>query len=110
MRLDKLTIKGQEALLAAQQQAETLEHPQIEPEHLLDALLAQEDGIVSPIMKKLGVAPETLRAELRKHFSTRPRVQGGQVSMSPKLEAVLRRAQQEADQFKDEYVSTEHLL
>ncbi len=110
MRLDKLTIKGQEALLAAQKQAEALEHAQIEPEHLLDALLLQEEGIVSPIMKKLGVAPETLRAELSGHFASQPRVQGCQVSVSPKLDAVLRQAQQEADKFKDEYVSTEHLL
>ncbi len=110
MRLEKFTIKGQEALLAAQRQAEALEHPQLEPEHLLDALLAHEDGIVPPIMKKLGASPEALRAELQKHFSSQPRTQGGQVSVSPKLDGVLRRAQKEADQFKDEYVSTEHLL
>jgi hypothetical protein len=110
MKLDKFTIKGQEALLAAQQQAETYEHPQLEPEHLLEALLSQKEGIVAPIMKKLGVAPETLLAELHKHFSLQPRVQGGQVAISPRLDSVMRQAQKEADQFKDEYISTEHLL
>ncbi len=110
MRMDKLTIKGQEAIQAAQQLAEKLEHPQLEPEHLLDALLSQDEGIVSPIMKKLGVAPEALLNELAGHFSSLPKVQGGQVAVSPELNAVLRHAEKEADQFKDEYVSTEHLL
>jgi len=110
MRLDKFTIKGQEALVAARQEAESLEHAQLEPEHLLDVLLAQEEGIVAPILKKLGVSPEALRGELGQQFSSQPRVSGAQVGISPRFDAVLRQAQKEADQFKDEYVSTEHLL
>jgi ATP-dependent Clp protease ATP-binding subunit ClpB len=110
MRLDKLTIKGQEALQAAQSRAEALGSAQLEPEHLLDALVMQEDGLVTPLLKKLGVSTEGLRSELEKHFSSQPNVQGAHLSLSPKLDAVFREAAKEADQFKDEYVSTEHLL
>jgi len=110
MRFDKLTLKSQEALQAAQGQAESWTHSQIEPEHLLDALIAQEEGIVAPLLRKLGVAPEALRTELQKHFSSLSKVHGGQLSISQRIDAVLREAQKEADQFKDEYISTEHLL
>ncbi len=110
MRLDKFTIKGQEALQASQARAEGLGSPQLEPEHLLDALLKQEDGIVAPLLKKLGVAPEFLRKELDYYFSTQPKASGAQLSLSPKLDAVFRQAEKEADQFKDEYISSEHLL
>ncbi len=110
MRFDKLTLKGQEALAAAQSQAEAMEHAQIDPEHLLDTLLAQDDGLVPALLKKLGASPDALRSELKKHLATQPKVQGGQRSLSPRLDAILRQAQKEADQFKDEYVATEHLL
>jgi ATP-dependent Clp protease ATP-binding subunit ClpB len=110
MRLDKLTIKTQEALQVAQRRAETLKSGQLEPEHLLEALLWQEDGIVAPLLKKLGISIDTLRSELDRHFSSQPKVEGTQPSLSPKLEALFRQAEKEADQFKDEYISTEHLL
>jgi ATP-dependent Clp protease ATP-binding subunit ClpB len=110
MRLDKFTIKAQEALQAAQQKAESLASPMIEPEHGLYALIAQEDGLVTPLLKKLGVSIDTLRAEIDQHFSSQPKVHGTQPSISPKLDEVFRQAQKDADQFKDEYVSTEHLL
>jgi ATP-dependent Clp protease ATP-binding subunit ClpB len=110
IRFDNLTIKGQEALQETRKLVESLQHAQLEPEHLLDVLIQQEDGIVSPLLRKLGVAPEGLREELQKHLSTLPKVSGGQVALSPRLDAVFRHAQAEADQFKDEYVSTEHLL
>jgi ATP-dependent Clp protease ATP-binding subunit ClpB len=110
MRFDKLTLKGQEALAAAQGQAERLEHAQVQPEHLLEALLSQEDGLVPPLLKKLGASPEGLRSELMKHLSAQPKVHGGQITLSPRLDLILREAQKEADQFKDEYVATEHLL
>ncbi len=110
MRLDKLTVKGQEALQAAQGLAEALESPQLEPEHLLDALLEQQEGIVTPLLKKLGADTQALRAELQKYLAAQPKAQGAQLSISPKLDAVFRQAQKEADQFKDEYVSTEHIL
>jgi ATP-dependent Clp protease ATP-binding subunit ClpB len=110
MRLDKFTIKGQEALQTAMSRAEALGSPQIEPEHLLDALIAQEDGIVVPLLKKLGVSTDSLRKELEMHFASQPKVQGTQPSISSKLDAVMQQALKEADQFKDEYISTEHLL
>jgi ATP-dependent Clp protease ATP-binding subunit ClpB len=110
MRLDKFTIKGQEALQTAQSRADALGSALLEPEHLLDALVLQEDGLVTPLLKKLGVSPEALRSELEKHFSSQPNVRGAQMSLSPKLDAVFRDAAKEADQFKDDYISTEHLL
>ncbi len=110
MRLDKFTIKAQEALQAAQRSAETLQSPQLEPEHLLEAMAAQEDGIVSPLLSKIGVSSPSIRAELERHLASQPKVEGAQLSLSPKLDAVLRQASNEADQFKDEYVSTEHIL
>jgi len=110
MHLEKLTIKAQEALQAAQRRAEGMESAQLEPEHLLDALLAQEDGLVAPLLRKLGVSIESVRSELDKHISGQPKVHGAQLSLSPKLDAVFRQAEKQADQFKDEYISTEHLL
>jgi ATP-dependent Clp protease ATP-binding subunit ClpB len=110
MRLEKLTLKGQEALQAAQGLAESLESAQLEPEHLMDALLEQAEGIVTPILKKLGADTEGIRSELQKHLASQPKVQGAQLSISPRLDKVFREAQKAADQFKDEYVSTEHVL
>jgi ATP-dependent Clp protease ATP-binding subunit ClpB len=110
MRLDKFTIKAQEALQTAQSRAEALGSAQFEPEHLLDALVQQEDGLVTPLLKKLGVSTEALHAELQQRLSSQPAVHGAQLSFSPNLDAVFRQANTEADQFKDEYISTEHLL
>jgi ATP-dependent Clp protease ATP-binding subunit ClpB len=110
IRFEKLTIRAQEALQTTQKLAESSGHAQLEPEHLLDALIQQEDGIVTPLLRKLGAAPESLAAEVRRHYGSLPKVQGGQISTSPRLDAVLNQAQAEADQFKDEYISTEHLL
>jgi ATP-dependent Clp protease ATP-binding subunit ClpB len=110
MRFDKFTIKAQEAIQAAQSRAESAQHAQLEPEHLLDGLVAQEEGVVPAMLKKLGESPGGLRGELNGHFAAQPGVQGGQLSLSPRLDSVFRQAQKEADLFKDEYVSTEHLL
>jgi ATP-dependent Clp protease ATP-binding subunit ClpB len=110
MRLDKFTIKAQEALQEAQQKAESLSGAQMEPEHLLYALIEQEDGLVSPLLKKLGVPTDAVRAELDRHFASQPKVRGTDLALSPKLDEVFRQAEKDADQFKDEYISTEHLL
>jgi len=110
MRLEKFTIKAQEAFQAAQRRAESVDSAQMEPEHLLDALLAQEDGLVAPLLKKLGIPVESLRSELDRHISGQPKVHGAQLALSNGLDAVFRQAEKEADQFKDEYISTEHLL
>jgi len=110
IRPDKLTIKAQEALQAAQGLAESHQHAQLEPEHLLAALMQNEEGIVIPLLRKLGVATESLAEEIQRHFAALPSMQGGQLSLSQRLDGVFRQAQAEADQFKDEYISTEHLL
>ena len=110
MRFEKFTIKAQEALQAAQRRAESLDSAQLEPEHLLDALLTQEDGLVAPLLKKLGVSNGAMLSDLDQHLSSQPKVHGAQTSLSPRLDSVFRQAEKEADQFKDEYISTEHLL
>jgi len=110
MRLDKFTLKGQEAIQTAQSQAEALGSPLLEPEHLLEALIAQEGGIVAPILKKLEVSMESIRSELGRHFSAQPKAEGNQLSLSPNLDRVFQQAGKESEQFRDEYISSEHLL
>ncbi|MDI6812192.1 MAG: ATP-dependent chaperone ClpB [Deltaproteobacteria bacterium] len=111
MRLDKLTYKSQEALQAAQDLARRLNHPQIEPEHLLRELLAQEEGLIKPLLKKLEVDPQRLIRGVEDRLTRLPRVEGGaQVYLSPGLNKVLDEAFKQADRMKDEYVSTEHLF
>src|SRR4029453_9559684 len=111
IRFDKLTLKGQEALQAAQSHAQEKSNPQINPEHLLWALIEQKDGVVLPILQKLGVNLPTLAQQLAEAVGKLPKVQGqAEVHISPALSKVLEDAFKEADHFKDEYVSTEHLL
>ena len=110
MRLDKFTFKAQEALQSAGRKAESLASAELTPEHLLDALIGQDDGLVAPLLEKLGVSAGAIRKELEGHFATLPRVQGTRPALSPRMEALMQEAAREADQFKDEYVSTEHLL
>ena len=111
MRFDKLTIKSQEALQEAQTQAEKREHQQVEPEHLLYSLLDQAGGIVSPILKKLGSDPATIKERIETELKKIPRVYGApEVFISTRLKGILDSAQREADRLKDEFVSTEHLL
>jgi len=111
MRFDKLTIKSQEALQEAQTQAEKREHQQVEPEHLLYSLLDQAGGIVSPILKKLGSDPATIKERIETELKKIPKVYGApEVFISTRLKGILDSAQREADRLKDEFVSTEHLL
>ncbi|MGH9866040.1 MAG: Clp protease N-terminal domain-containing protein, partial [Candidatus Acidiferrales bacterium] len=111
LRYDKLTVKAQEVLQAAQEIAASANQQQIEPVHLLAALLAQSEGIVAPLLAKLGAAPEALTAEVRREIERLPRISGAaQQYMSPASNDVLSRAFDEAARFKDEYVSTEHIL
>jgi ATP-dependent Clp protease ATP-binding subunit ClpB len=112
MQLDKLTIKSQEALAQAQTLASGRGHGVIEPAHLLRALVAQPEGATVPVLMKLGVAIEPLGAQLDGLLASLPRVTGAaaQPRMSDALARALDAAFQEAQQLKDEYVSTEHLL
>jgi ATP-dependent Clp protease ATP-binding subunit ClpB len=112
MRPDKFTQKTQDALLEAQAQAEAFNHAQIEPEHLLLALLQQGDGVAPQIVQGLGRNPSQLAAQVEAELTRRPKVYGTatQVGASQALQRVLQAAQAEADAMKDDYVSTEHLL
>src|SRR5438093_945837 len=111
IRFDKLTLKAQEALQAAQSHASEKGHPQVAPEHLLWALIQQKDGVVLPIFQKLGVNLQTIARDLADAVAKLPTVSGqAEIYVSPALGRILEDAQKEADRFKDEYVSTEHLL
>src|SRR5437588_9002384 len=111
LRFEKMTVKAQEAVQAAQEVAAQHENQQIEPVHLLAALVTQADGVVPPLLARLGVRTETLSQEIEREIARLPKVQGfAQQHMGRALNDVLERAFKEADNFKDEYVSTEHLL
>ena len=110
-RLDKLTVKAQEALQAAQELASRSGQQQIEPLHILWALIAQGDGVVPPLLEKLGVSPTTLAAESEKQIQRLPQISGvSDQYLSKASNDVLQRAFDEAQRLKDEYVSTEHIL
>src|SRR3979490_634996 len=110
-RFDKLTLKAQEAVQSAQEIAARHDHQQIEPLHLLAALVAQRDGIVPPLLSRLGVRPEILAGEIEAGFARLPKVTGvAQQQLSPASNKALEGAFVEAEQFKDEYVSAEHIL
>ncbi|MGC1170247.1 MAG: Clp protease N-terminal domain-containing protein, partial [Candidatus Acidiferrales bacterium] len=111
LRFDKLTVKAQEALQAAQEMGGRMGQQQIEPLHLLWALIAQGDGVVPPLLEKLGVSPARLAAEAEKQIERLPKVSGvSQQYLSPATNKVLESAFDEAQRLKDEYVSTEHIL
>src|SRR5881296_1137461 len=111
MRLDKFTIKAQEALQAAQSLAEQQNHQAIEPEHLLAALIEQREGIVGPLLAKLGARPDTIQQTLGAELAKLPAVRGGSGQyLGERTRQGLERAQAEALRLKDDYVSTEHLL
>src|SRR3981189_1939260 len=111
LRFEKMTVKAQEAVQAAQEVAARHENQQIEPVHLLAALVAQADGVVPPLLARLGVRSEALSPEIAREIGRLPKVQGfAQQHMGRPLNEVLERAFKEADAFKDEYVSTEHLF
>lgn len=113
MRLDRFTIKAQEAIQEAQHIAEEKNNQQVEVEHLLDALVHQEGGVVTPVLQKLGIRPEMIAHQVEEEINRIPQVSGavsGGAYISPQLKNVLESAWQEAQRLKDEYVSTEHLL
>jgi ATP-dependent Clp protease ATP-binding subunit ClpB len=111
IRPDKLTIKAQEALQGTQERAGQLNHQELTPLHLLAVLLTQPEGIVSPLLEKLGAQPGALAQEVDRELTSLPKVEGAAQPFAGRgLEETLRLAFQEADKLKDEYVSTEHLL
>src|SRR4051794_16170358 len=113
MQMDKFTIKAQEALQAAQAVAQRFSHQEIDGEHLLLALLDQGDGLVNPLLQKLGIKPQGLASDIDDELDRRPKVTGTTTSdtyLGRSLKAVLDASQSEASKLKDEYTSTEHLL
>lgn len=112
MRMDKLTIKSQNALYEAQNIATEYNHPELYPEHLLYALIHQDDGIFKPIAQKLGASVEDIKHETNIALSSLPKQYGGPGggAMSSALRDVLNAAWNEAVALKDEYLSTEHLI
>jgi len=111
MRLDKLTIKAQEAIAEAQQLAQSRSHQQLLPEHVLLALLDQPEGFVKPLLEKVGVSISSLRQGLDEALTRVPAVSGQfQLHASPRLGQMLQAAEDEAKQLTDEYVSSEHLV
>ncbi len=111
MQLDRLTIKAQEALQAAQALAQRLSHQEIDGEHLLLALAGQAESLIPHLLRKLGVTAPALVADVERDLNRRPKVEGaGETYLGPTLRKVLEAATAEAAKLKDDYVSTEHLL
>ncbi|MEW6618424.1 MAG: ATP-dependent chaperone ClpB [bacterium] len=113
MRFDRLTLKAQEAVAQAQEIAQEEGHQEITPEHLLLALLKQKEGIVIPLLGKLGIDPHQLAVQVEGELKKLPRVSGpgaGQIYLSPRLNQVFNEATKIAKTLKDEYISTEHIL
>jgi len=109
-RMDKLTVKAQEAVQNAQQLADSRGNPQLVPLHLLKALLEEEGGIVKPLLEKIGIKVSQLSGIVEADLSKLPKQSGGQTSANPAFVKVLDQAMQQAERMKDSYVSTEHLL
>jgi len=110
MRFDRFTIRGQEAVQAAISLAEKNENQQVEPEHLLAAMFEQKEGIVRPILGKIGANWQQLETEINAAIAKFPKVTGGQQFFSTRTNTVFQAAQKLAETMQDEYTSTEHLL
>ncbi len=110
MRLDKFTLRGQEAIQAGIELAERNQNQQVEPEHVLCAMLEQPEGIVRPLLGKLGANVQVVLNDCQAAIARFPKVQGGQQYFSPRLTQIFTAAQKQAEKMQDEYISTEHLL
>ncbi|MBN1523024.1 MAG: ATP-dependent chaperone ClpB [Spirochaetales bacterium] len=112
MRLDNFTVKAQEAIEAAQGLASRQNHPLLDVEHLLSALLSQDSGIIAPLFAKLGVSATAVQSEISQLLSRKPKAVGDNTStsLSPQMQKLFLKAEDEANKLKDDYVSTEHLL
>ena len=111
LRFDKMTVKAQEALQEAQEVAARHENQAVEPIHLLEALVQQQDGVVPPLLARLGIRAEALTQDVEREIGRLPKVQGfAQQHLGRALNDVLEKSFDEATKFKDEYVSTEHLF
>ena len=110
MRFDKFTIRGQEAVQEAIGIAEKNQNQQVEPEHLLAAMLEQKEGTLRPILGKIGARAEQVLTDIQSAIAKFPKVSGGQQYFSSRTNTIFQEAQKEAEKMTDEYISTEHLL
>ena len=111
MNLNKFTEKAQEAVVAAPQLAQEMNHSQVDPEHLLVTLVEQTGGVVPSVLRKITVDPADVARAAREYLSRQPKAHGGtEPHLSPRLRVVLDAAQADAKAMQDEFVSTEHLL
>ncbi|GAP64292.1 ATP-dependent Clp protease ATP-binding subunit ClpB [Ardenticatena maritima] len=112
MNLNEFTEKAQEAILRAQSLAVEYGHPEIQPEHVLYALLEQDEGVVPRVLQRLNIDVRAMRAAVKDALEKMPRVSGGagQPLVSQRLRRVVEKAQEARRQFNDDYLSTEHFL
>jgi ATP-dependent Clp protease ATP-binding subunit ClpB len=113
IRWDKFTVKAQEAVQRAGELASENGNPEVLPLHLVAALMEDKEGIVLPVLEKMGIPAQAVLSEVYREIERLPKVSGegaNQATMSPALNQLIERAFKEASNFKDEYVSTEHLL
>src|ERR1700726_4893353 len=112
IRWEKLTVKSQQAMQQAQERAAGFGNPEMQPVHLLLALIEDREGVIPSVLEKIGVPTERLGSDLHKIEEKLPRMSGStnQPGLSQPLNKALEQAFREAANFKDEYVSTEHLL
>src|ERR1700733_9546120 len=113
IRWDKFTVKAQEAVQRGNDLASEHGNPELLPLHLLAALLEDKEGIVPPVLEKIGIGPQAVLNDIYREIETLPKVSGGgaaQATLSNAANRLLEQAFKEASNFKDEYVSTEHLL
>jgi ATP-dependent Clp protease ATP-binding subunit ClpB len=114
IRWDKFTVKAQEAVQRANELASEHGNPELAPVHVLAALVEDREGIVPPVLEKIGIGPQAVLSDVYKEIDKLPKVSGtsgaNQPSMSSQVNQLLEKSFKEADTFKDEYVSTEHML
>jgi len=114
VRWDKFTVKAQEAVQRANELASEHGNPELAPVHLLAALVEDREGIVPPVLEKIGIGPQAVLSDVYKEIEELPKVSGSsganQPSISSQVNQLLEKSFKEADTFKDEYVSTEHML
>jgi ATP-dependent Clp protease ATP-binding subunit ClpB len=114
IRWDKFTVKAQEAVQRANELASEHGNPELAPAHLLAALVEDKEGIVAPVLEKIGIGPQAVLSDVYKEIEKLPKVSGiggaQQPGMSSQVNQLLEGSFKEADTFKDEYVSTEHML
>jgi ATP-dependent Clp protease ATP-binding subunit ClpB len=115
MDINRFTYKAREAIAAAQTIAARFRHQQLEPEHLLLALLEQEEGLANKLLTRAGVDVKAIKSSLQNFLARQPKIYAGEgtaehIYLSPRLARVLERAREEAASFKDDFIAVEHLL